>query len=529
MDNKTTRKFATLFFVVLISVSVCFAQDSNQDEQKNESQDTPQELTVIEYDRSFDLNPHTSSFSNEAQILNSVYEGLFSYNQLTLEPEKALATDFHVSRNKKNWSFTIREGTFFSNNKPITAESIKESWLNLIATKDATYSSFLDIIQGAKEYRTGNGKREDVAIFTDDSNHLNVTLTKPASHFPKILCHHAFSAVDPDGGASGAYYIESVSKESIVLKKNDKYWDAATVSIPKITILLSNDSDENTYAFNLGEAQWVPGPFNAGKIINKSYINLAAEFGTEYLFFKSNKSPWSNPNFRLALLTAAPWEELRRIHTSKAETLIHPLTGYKSPEGFSYTNEAEAKVLLNEARKEAGYAEDEKLTLKFAIMDNDYMKIMAQALKEAWAKINVEVEIIEIPNELYLQSISSTEADLFTYTWIGDFADPLAFLELFRSDSAMNETEWRNKDYDDLLDKACFTNDASEHYDYLSKAEDLLLSSGLIMPISHPIAVNLVDTTVVKGFTNNALDIHPYKYMRINTDTHIDLPNVVKK
>ena len=119
------------------------------------------------------------TISIEGYVNNKKYslftdEGLFSYNQLTLEPVKALATDFHVSRNKKNWSFTIREGTFFSNNKPITAESIKESWLNLIATKDATYSSFLDIIQGAKEYRTGNGKREDVAIFTDEIGRAHV-------------------------------------------------------------------------------------------------------------------------------------------------------------------------------------------------------------------------------------------------------------------------------------------------------------------------------------------------------------------
>ena len=39
------------------------------------------------------------------------------------------------------------------------------------------------------------------------------------------------------------------------------------------------------------------------------------------------------------------------------------------------------------------------------------------------------------PIHRYLESIPSWDADLFSYTWIGGFVDPLAFLELFRSTS----------------------------------------------------------------------------------------------
>ena len=41
-------------------------------------------FTIIVPAHEYDLNPHTASYSSESQILSSLYEGLFSYDPVTL-------------------------------------------------------------------------------------------------------------------------------------------------------------------------------------------------------------------------------------------------------------------------------------------------------------------------------------------------------------------------------------------------------------------------------------------------------------
>ncbi|MBO4547288.1 MAG: peptide ABC transporter substrate-binding protein, partial [Treponema sp.] len=88
---------------------------------------------------------------------------------------------------------------------------------------------------------------------------------------------------------------------------------------------------------------------------------------------------------------------------------------------------------------------------------------------------------------------------------------PLAFLELFRGNSSMNDSHWIDQDFDKLLDQAAWTNESKERNALLAKAEDILLSSGEVIPISHPVTCAVIDLNSVGGWISNAMDIHPFK------------------
>ena len=507
ITKKSAGAFLACVFFLASNCMAAFGDDFFKGDKIDES--LQRELVIFHSMANLNLDPHTSAYVFEAQILNGVYEGLFSYNAATLEPDNALAKDFRISRDKFRWTFTIREGAKSSSGKEITAQTIKDSWLNLIANKGAYYSSLLDVIKGARDYRLENGKREDVAIYANGQK-LSVELTKPTSHFNKLLCHHAFSAVLDDSSASGAYMIESVTPFKVLLKKNPNYWNAEQVHIPSIAIHLTDDSNAKAHAFNTGAADWVDGSTELKKILDKKAIQLSAEFGTEYLFFKNESQIWGESDFRNAVLTAIPWKQLRDGNMFPAETLVCPSAGYKSPEGLNYTDAEEAKLLLDAAKQKRGIT-SEKLELVFAIPDTDFLSNRAELLRGALEEIGVELKTVKIPQQLYLASIATTKADLFLYTWIGDYSDPLAFLELFRGNSSMNDSQWKDEDFDRLLDQAAFTNESNERNSLLSKAEDILLSSGEIIPISHPVTCAIIDLNVVGGWVSNAMDIHPFK------------------
>ena len=75
----------------------------------------------------------------------------------------------------------------------------------------------------------------------------------------------------------------------------------------------------------------------------------------------------------------------------------------------------------------------------------------------------------------------------------------------------MNDSNWINEDFDRLLEQASFTTDSKERNSLLAKAEDILLASGEVIPISHPVTCNIIDLNVVGGWVANAMDIHPFK------------------
>ena len=528
-----------IFAAVLCACAFCLhAEESTISE--NFSEDVPENFsavqknfTVIQSSQSHNLNPQTAAYNSEIQIIGNLYEGLFSYDPKTIEPLPAIAESYRISRNKRRWTFTLRENAKFSNGQAITANDVRESWLALLANPAAMYASLFDVIAGAKEFRTGCGTAENVGITAKDERTLVVRLNTPASHLNRILCHSAFSVIysghsgTADGAVySGAYTLAETFENGLVLKKNEFYWDARQVHIPMVKILFSSDAEKNTLAFNTGQADWVCSSISPDKILVKNSIHLNAEFGTQYMFFKSSRKPWNIADFRLALLTAVPWEELRKDNFIKAQTFIYPLLGYPPVTGFYETDADEAKDLMAEARKKAGIPEGEVLELVIAEMNGSYSKNLSAILKEAWEPLGINVRTEEKKDYEYINAIPGWDADLFSYTWIGDFSDPLAFLELFRGNSTLNVSDYADAEFDSLLDAAA-ADETENHLKLLAKAEQMLLDSGIILPISHPVTVNALNQQEIGGWFENCLDVHPFKYLYFKQKTS-SAANLVK-
>ena len=510
MDFNFIKKIAFAFFMCS-NTFFAFSQES---------------IVIAESKHNYNLNPRTATYATEAQILTGLYEGLFSYDPVTLEPLYAMAESYRIARDKKRWTFVLKDDLKFSDGSKITAETVRNSFIKVLETPSAPYSSLLDIIQGAQELRTLAAEitfddfqnlltaEENLGIYAVDEKTISFYLKTPASHLPRLLCMPCFSVTDENLSLfSGPFCISEQSEDKIILLKNQNYWDLKNTKLDKITILLSSDEKENVYGFNNGTIDWIASSFEEKTLIEKNAIQVSAEFATQYFFFKFSKdSVFNNLNLRKALMEATPWDKLRANTYVQAKTLIYSLNGYPTPEGYSFTDDFEAKLLMKQARKELNLSEDEKITIRFAITDSDYMKEKAKVLKDAWESLGVELETILFSEFAYLSNIQKTDAELFTYNWIGDFADPLAFLELFRGNSTLNVTNWHNEEFDSLLDEAALYTDEN-HNKLLSKAEQLLLDEAVIFPIQHPVSVNIINLNEIAGWSVNAFDLHPFKYI----------------
>jgi peptide/nickel transport system substrate-binding protein/oligopeptide transport system substrate-binding protein len=481
-----------------------------------------EELTVTLSGGETELDFRKSYLASEAQIYTALYEGLFSYHPFTMEPVPAMASSWKLSEDKKEWTFTLRENARYWNGDPVRAEDFRAAWLSLLdPAKDSPYSSLFDIIEEARNYRMGILRDPgQVGISAPDDKTLIVRLTAPASFFPSMLCHHSFSPIHPSmlditdwsklpPVSNGPFYITSSEEDQIVLERNESYWDVSRVILKKINLRFTQDGDEAAALWNSGEARWVSGEVNLDALTDRSGIMVNAMFATHYYFIRSAREPWGDHRLRRALSLALPWEEIRTGYFLPAKTLIYPIPGYPEIGGVEGTDTEEAARLLEEAGYPKGVGLPE---LVIRLTPSPEAERIGNLMASSWMALGVPVKIDIVPYNRYFQSLKQNDYEVGSTTWIGDFADPYTFLQMWRRDSNLNDARYNDGEYEALMEKA-MTEEGEERWKTLSEAETILLDRGTVLPVSYSPAVNVVDMDELDGWFPNALDIHPFKYL----------------
>jgi peptide/nickel transport system substrate-binding protein/oligopeptide transport system substrate-binding protein len=494
------------------------------------------ELTAAFSRGEVELDFRSSYLASEAQLFTALYEGLFSYHPYTLEPVPALAAKWVQSEDKKQWTFTLRENAAYWNGDPVRAEDFRNAWVSLLdPARDSPYSSLFDIIEGAMDYRLGkNTDAASVGVSAADDKTLVVRLNAPASFFPSMLCHHSFSPIHPSMVdktdwsrerplSNGPFYIEEFEEDHILLVKNERYWDAGKVSLNRIILKYCETGEDASALWNSGEARWISGEVNLEALTDRSGITVNALFATHYYFIRSAEKPWDDYRVRQALMLALPWEELRQGYALPAKTLIFPIPGYPDVEGLNDTNLEEAARLLDEA----GYPKGIGLPdLIIRITPSPEAERIARLLASSWTeKLGMSVKIDVIPYQRYFQALKRNDYQVGFTTWIGDFADPYTFLQMWRRDSNLNDARYNDADYEKLIDRS-MAEEGEQRWTTLAEAEKLLLNRGSVLPIAYSPALNIIDTNEIDGWFPNVLDIHPFKYFSFRS--YSPLPGVVQ-
>ena len=530
------KKAFTYFFIVLLMLpAMLFADDTKPLEescaQKRDLHVTAQDAAsmsqlVIGFPQGLiEYHPLYTYSSTEAQLYTALYEGLVSYNPFTLKPIPAVAEKWDISNNNKEFTFHLRRDSYYWDGVNVTAKDFRNSWLKMLMPgNNSEYAFLLDIVEGAEQFRKGEiTDPQDVGIKAIDEHTLKVFLNSPAEHFLKILCHHSFVPVHPSyiekkvwtdlssAPGNGAYYIIKKNEDSLILTKNLLYWNEKNVQIPSIEIIfLEDDPETNSTLFNEGKIQWLTGNFSVELIKEKKHIIFNSSFATNYFFFNCKKEPWDNETLRQALVLAAPLEKIRdnNFLFFPASTLVPPIPDYPKIMGVEKQDTEKAVLLL----KENNLKLPQEIVIK--IPESIENAHVATILKESWEEIfGIEVKINIVNYQSYYQDLKKDDYTLATMSWIGDFPDPLTFLQMWTSSSTLNDAGYKNSSFDADITKSLSLS-GRERYELLSKAEEKLINSAIILPVSFSPSINLVNTDIIRGWYPNPIDIHPMKYFK---------------
>ncbi|MBL6756860.1 MAG: peptide ABC transporter substrate-binding protein [Planctomycetes bacterium] len=497
------------------------------------------------------LDPATVTGVPEGRAIRMLFEGLLVSHPETLEPLPGVAERWEVSEDGLEYTFHLRRDALWSNGDPVTAEDFMWSFERFLDPQTAAeYAYMLWYVEGAEAFTTEveDGKAvhgfDTVGITAPDEYTIRFRLKAPTPFFLELMAFYPMFPVNrrnieeakerfPDRWqqqwlrpenivCNGPYVVEFRRvNDRIRFAKNPRYWDADNVAFETVDALAV---ESYTTALNLyltGECHWidVPPANVIQELMPREDFNPIPYLGTYFYRVNVTKPPLDDPLVRRALSLTIPrkdiCEKVTKAGQVPAYALVPPgLAGYTNanmPHGASYEEDvAEAKRLMEEAGYGAGGKTFPTIEIHYNTADA-HMQI-ALVIADAWSKyLGINAKLLNQEWKVYLDTQSNVGYDVSRSAWIGDYADPNNFVDLFVTGGENNKTGWGNEDYDRLVRDAAAELDPAKRMAMLQEAEAILVDELPVLPI-----YNYVTQTTFSprlgGYFPNVKDEHFPKF-----------------
>ena len=510
-------------------------------------------LHVGNGDEPQELDPHIVTGNIEFKLCLALLEGLLSLHPEDSHLIPGVARSWQESEDGKTYLFHLREDAKWSNGDPVTAGDFVYSWRRaLLPALGNNYAYMLYYLRNAERFHRGEiTDFSEVGVKAPDDLTLAVELENPTPFFLQLLTHmsyfpvhratiETFGAADERGTrwtrpgnhvGNGPFKLkEWVLNRSIVVEKNEHYWDAETVKLNRIVYYPIQNVTTEERMFRAGQLHLTTSaPVEKIAYYRKQRpetLKIFPFFSTYYYIFNTLAPPLDQQKVRQALAMSIDRQQIVDKITRAGEI---PAFSFTPPDTNGYTARARGEYDVERARTllaEAGYPDGKGFpTIELMYNTSEGHRRIAIAIQQMWkTSLNVNVTLLNQDWKVYLDKRDAKDYQVARAGWIGDYLDPNTFLDMYTSSSGNNDTGWSNKRYDTLIAQAATIADQENRYALLQEAEALLMTELPIMPIYTYVSKSLVSPDV-RGWYPNILDIHPYKYISLvaskdDTDEH---------
>jgi len=525
------------FFRYLIVCSSVVAAGCGQD---NSAATTPSGSPSLVLRRALSaepdsLDPQLAQSVEAHTVLRDVCEGLVVLDRNAL-PVPGAALAWEISPDGLEYRFTLRARLRWSDGQPILARNFVAG-LRRLATPDvaAPYAALTALLRNGTAVLTSKMTPDKLGIVTDGETVVVARLEHPAPEFLSWLAHPAAcpyrdgTTGSPEFSGSGAFRVqEYIAGSHVMIRKNAFYRDANKVQLEGVRYAFIAASDTQYKLFRAGTLDVtsdIPRQLIADlRTDPASGLNIAPRAATYFYGFNLQMPPLaSNVNLRAALSMAIDRRRLVAVLgaiESPANTLVPPTTAGHVAASFLGIDNTNSPVMCNpEAKRRfsvAGFSSSKPLSVSLSYNAGGMHETIAIAVAAMWKEcLGVETLLRKSDFKSLLQDVAEGKTQVFRSSWTADYNSPLAFLEVFASAGANNQSRFASKEYDRLLHlgRTAKTSDARETA--LAQAESLLLSSYAIIPLYHQVSKRLISPRV-KSWATNALDVTYSRDVKIN-------------
>ena len=455
------------------------------------------------------LDPGLASDTTSGDIINNIMDPLVKLDE-DLKPVPNLAEKWEISQDGKTVTFTIRDGAKWTNGDPVTAQDFVYSWKRTVSpdlAADYAYQFFG--VVGAQEYnsckKNCDALADKMGVKALDAQTLQVQLTSPQPWFIQQVAHHSFLAVnrkavekfgdkwtDPKNIiTNGPFKLARWDHNSrIDLVKWDGWRDADSVTLERVNGRMISDGTTGVQAYEAGEIDVQAGGLPVEEIPRlkdtEDYQQYPA-LGTYY--YGLNVKNITDVNQRRAMSLAIPRQSIID-NVAQADQL--PATGMtpKGMPGFEDINPNSkwmpAEGDMEQAKALMAKVQNPKKDITLLLNDSPGHREIAVAVQAAWKELGLNVSIKQQEWAQFLEFIGpppDKSVDVFRLGWIGDFVDAINFLELWKSDSGNNSTNFADPQYDKLIADARQTKDNAKRFGIYHQMEERLFGANGAVPL----------------------------------------------
>jgi oligopeptide transport system substrate-binding protein len=486
-----------------------------------------------------DLDPQVMTAFTDQCLSLALFEGLCALDETTSRPVPAAAESWEVSADGLTYTFHLRPGLKWSDGTPLTAGDFAASWRRVLSPAlAAEYAYLLYPVKNAEAYN--NGKLSDPAalgIAVPDDRTLVLTLERPTPYLPSLTAQPPWFPVNPRvlarfgaGEKRGTAWTrpgnfvgngpftlaEWQPNARVRVVRNPHYWDAATVRLQAIVFLPTENMDVDERNFRAGQVHLTYElPLTKVDSYRRSApqsLRLDPFLETFFLRFNATRPPLDDARVRRALSLAIDRDSLSRFLLRGTRA---PATHYTPPNCAGYTSFASVPTDFAAARElltAAGYPGGKGFPVLDVQVRNDELhgKVL-EAIQAGWQReLGISVTLSPVEQKTWVQNQQSLNYTVSSARWVGDFVDPVTFLDMFTGGGTNNWTGWTDAGYDASIRQAAGTADPARRYELFQQAEARLLEQSPVAPVFFGVRSYLIHPSV-RGWAPALLGFHQYK------------------
>lgn len=504
------------------------------------------------------------------------------------------------------YTYTLRDGLVWSDGEPVTAGDFEFSWQRAASTGlAADYGYMFEVVDGYNdiwetddndEYVNPDAKLNVRAI---DEKTLEVTLYNAVSYWNELLAFPTYFpvredvveneswATDPSTYVcNGMYTMSGWDHNSLItLTKNPNHPDADEVTMETIEFYLSDDSNNMLSNFKNGSWQMIDDvPTNEIAALKEEYPDefiVVGQLGTYYVCWNINEEilPASST------LTGAEAENAKAEIRNAISLLfdrnyiVNDITQAGQVPASSFVamglTDADGSEFYENAGHDSGfvgyydvsedalegnfetavetlkkyYTYDEATgkftdfpTLTYLYNTSEAHKAIGEYLQSALANVGITINLENQEWATFLNTRKQGDFSLARNGWLGDYNDPISFLDMWTTSSGNNDVQFGKGDnanvaiysldltpygldtkvengtwaetYDVLISAIKTCTDAENRYAMMHLAEDMLMETGCLCPLYFYTDLYMLDSSV-HGFFSSPLGYKYFMYCTI--------------
>jgi oligopeptide transport system substrate-binding protein len=482
------------------------------------------------------IDPALSTDTTSVQVVEETTVGLTRQNEEDASLLPGMAESWEFSDDGKTITFKLISGVPWvkynpstkavevvkdadGNDRTVTANDFAYGILRTLNPDTASDYAYVltTVIEGAADYNGGViTDTAQVGVKAVDDTTLEITLVDDAAgaaYIPNIMgmwiAHAQPQWLIEERGdrwtetgfqqSYGPYTLKTWNHDSDLTLIKNPFWpgieSTPQAKIEEITWTMVDESPAFA-AYETGDLDVVAVPsteidrVRADATLSKE-LRILPILCTYYYGFNVEKPPFDDARVRLAFSLAVdrqtlidtvlkggqePAQWFARPGLTAAPTMAtHPDLGVKyDPE--------RAKQLLDEVYPDR--SQMPPITLMMNQVEG-HVKI-GEAIANMWkTTLDVEVQLAQQEWRVYLTTLSEDPPQVWRLGWCQDYPDANNFdKEVFRSDSAQNNTRWGNEEFDRLVDEAAKETDEAKRRELYAQAEEILVETdAAIIPI----------------------------------------------